>query len=68
MKKLLSIILVAFSTLTFAAGEKKEVCSDRKDAKGNIVKKADGSPVRDCKTITVHKKVEGEKVPDGAKK
>lgn len=52
------------SSLVFAAGEKKEVCTDKKDSKGNIVKKADGTPVRECRVITVHKKVEGEKVPD----
>lgn len=67
MKKLASILILAFTTTAFAAGQKKEVCNDKKDAKGNIVKKADGTPVKECKIITVHKKVEGTKVPDGKK-
>ena len=67
MKKLLAILAVAFTTSAFAGGEMKEVCSDKKDAKGNVVKKADGTVVQDCKKIKVHKKVEGEKVPDGKK-
>jgi hypothetical protein len=33
-----------------------------------VVKKADGSPKQTCKTIKTHKKVEGDKVPDTAKK
>lgn len=57
-------MLLSLTTAVFAAGEKKEVCTEKKDAKGNVVKKADGTPVKECKTITVHKKVEGEKVPD----
>ncbi len=64
MKKIITITLLSLATVVFAAGEKKEVCNDKKDAKGNVVKKADGTVVRECKTITVHKKVEGEKVPD----
>ena len=67
MKKLLAILAVAFTTSAFAGGEMKEVCSDKKDAKGNVVKKADGTVVQECKKIKVHKKVEGEKVPDGKK-
>lgn len=67
MKKLLAILALAFTTTAFAGGEIKEVCNDKKDAKGNLVKKADGTVVQDCKKIKVHKKVEGEKVPDGKK-
>lgn len=64
MKTVLAFLTISMSSLVFAAGEKKEVCTDKKDSKGNIVKKADGTPVRECRVITVHKKVEGEKVPD----
>ena len=67
MKKIISILLVTLSTFAFAAGEKKEVCTDKKDSKGNVIKKADGSPAKECKIITVHKKVEGQKVPDAKK-
>lgn len=64
MKSFITICLLSLATISFAAGEKKEVCNEKKDSKGNVVKKADGKPVMECKTITVHKKVEGEKVPD----
>lgn len=67
MKYLLSLVFLAMFSVAQAAGEKKEVCTDKKDSKGNVVKKADGQPVKECKTITVHKKVEGEKVPDAKK-
>ncbi len=67
MKYFMSLIFLAVFSIAHAAGEKKEVCTDKKDSKGNVVKKADGQPVKECKTITVHKKVEGEKVPDAKK-
>lgn len=67
MKKILVLLAIAFNASAFAGGEMKEVCTDKKDAKGNVVKKADGTVVQDCKKIKVHKKVEGEKVPDGKK-
>jgi hypothetical protein len=31
---------------------------------GKVVKNKDGSTKQSCKTIKVHKKVEGEKVPE----
>jgi hypothetical protein len=64
MKIFAFIFGVILTSSVFAAGEKKEVCNDKLDSKGNVVKKADGTVVRECKTITVHKKVEGEKVPE----
>jgi hypothetical protein len=67
MKKLLALLAIAFAGTAFAGVEMKEVCTDKKDSKGNVIKKADGTPARDCKKIKVHKKVEGEKVPDGKK-
>ena len=50
--------------IAYAGGEEKQVCTDVKDTKGNVVKKADGSPKQTCKTIKTHKKVEGDKVPE----
>ena len=60
MKHLLIVLALAFSLPAFAGGEKKEVCEMAKDKKGKEVKV--------CKQVKVHKKVEGDKVPDGAKK
>lgn len=64
--KLLLTLLTSFALVgtAYAGGEMKEVCTDKKDSKGNVVKKADGKVVQDCKKIKVHKKVEGEKVPE----
>ena len=64
MKNLLAILIASFALTAFAGGEKKEVCTDVTDKKGNVVKNKDGSVKQACKTIKVHKKVEGEKVPE----
>lgn len=64
MKTIITLFLATLVGFVYAAGEKKEVCNDKRDSKGQVVKKADGTVVKECKTITVHKKVEGEKVPE----
>ena len=64
MKHLIAIVLVAFSSTVFAEAQVKEVCKDKTDAKGQVVKGKDGKPVQVCKKIKVHKKLEGTKVPD----
>ena len=62
MKKLLTLLLVAvFASTAYAGGETKEVCEKKVDPKTKKEKEV-------CKTVKVHKKVEGEKVPDGKKK
>jgi hypothetical protein len=63
MKALLTVVLMAFATASFATPEIKEVCKDKKDAKGQVVKGKDGKPVQVCKKIKIHKKHEGTKVP-----
>jgi hypothetical protein len=68
MKKLLALLAIAFASTAFAGGEMKEVCEDKKDKAGKVVNGKDGKPVQVCKKIKVHKKVEGEKVPEPAKK
>lgn len=67
MKKLLALFTIALASTAYAGGETKEVCEVVKDKKGNVVKNKDGSDKQTCKKIKVHKKVEGEKVPDGKK-
>ena len=58
MKHFLSLLLVAaFSIGTVHASEEKKVCTEQKDAKT-------GKSKQICKTIKVHKKLEGTKVPD----
>lgn len=41
----------------------KKICKDVKDKAGNVVKNKDGTVKQTCKTIKVHKKFEGTKVP-----
>jgi len=57
MKKLLTLLALCVATTAFAGGESKKVCETNPKTKKEV-----------CKTIKVHKKVEGEKVPDGKKK
>jgi len=61
MKQLVIVAATVFSLLApatvFAAAETKRVCVDQTDPKTKQVKEV-------CKTITVHKKLEGTKVPD----
>jgi hypothetical protein len=59
MKKLLALVLVSAMSFAFAAEEKK-VCVKEFDNKTKKEKEV-------CKTIKVHKKLEGTKI-DGAKK
>ena len=67
MKKLVALLAIAFASTAFAEAEIKEVCKDKLDKKGQVVKDKKGEVVQECKKIKVHKKVEGEKVPDGKK-
>lgn len=62
-----SIISLALVGNAYAGGEMKEVCKDKKDKAGNVVKDKDGKAVQSCKKIKVHKKLEGTKVPDQKK-
>ena len=55
MKQILLLITLTISTLAYASGETKQVCKD-------VVK--NGKTVQQCKTIKVHKKLEGTEVPE----
>lgn len=67
MKQLLAIIMLALASSAYAGGEMKEVCTPMTDKAGKEIKDKDGKVKETCKKIKVHKKVEGEKVPDGKK-
>lgn len=69
MKNLLVIVISVLAlsinhTPAFAAGEMKEVCKDKKDKDGKVVKNKEGKPEKVCKKIKVHKKLEGTPVPE----
>lgn len=58
MKYILAIMIAMFaSTAVYAEAETKKVCVKQKDAKSGKEKEV-------CKTIKVHKKLEGTKIPD----
>lgn len=63
MKQLLALLTIALASSAFAGGESKQVCTDVTGKDGKVVKNKDGSTKQSCKTIKVHKKVEGEAVP-----
>ena len=67
MKKILALLALCVASTAYAGGEMKEVCTDKKDKTGKVVNGKDGKPVQVCKRIKVHKKVEGEKVPEKKK-
>jgi hypothetical protein len=56
MKKIIPLILLALASVSFAA-ETKKVCVKEYDNKTKKEKEV-------CKTIKVHKKLEGTKIPD----
>jgi len=64
MKKLLLALALVFAVpATYAATETKQVCHPAKDKTGNPIKNKDGSVKQNCKTVKVHKKVDGTALP-----
>ena len=69
MKKFILAVITSLALVSaFAEAETKQVCKDKTDKAGKPIKKADGSPAQECKTIKVHKKLEGTKVEEAKKK
>jgi hypothetical protein len=58
-----ALIALLMTNPAWAGGEEKQVCEDKKDKAGKVITGKDGKPQQTCKTIKVHKKVEGDKVP-----
>lgn len=62
-------LCLVLSGTASAGGEMKEVCKDKLDKAGQpIVDNKTGKPVQACKKIKVHKKLEGEKIPEKSQK
>jgi hypothetical protein len=58
------LIAVAVVTVQSAHAETKQVCHDKVDKSGKpVLDKKTGKTAQDCKTIKIHKKVEGTAVP-----
>jgi hypothetical protein len=70
MKFILALVLsLGVAVSAYAGGQTKEVCKPKVDKAGKaVMDKKTGKQAQDCKKIKVHKKVEGEKVPEPAKK
>jgi hypothetical protein len=61
-----TVIAVAAITITvpaYAETKTKQVCKDVVGKDGKAVKNKDGTTKQACKTIKVHKKLEGTEVP-----
>jgi hypothetical protein len=56
-------LCLVLSGPAIAEAEKKEVCHDKVDKAGKVVNGKDGKPVKECKVIKVHKKLEGTDIP-----
>jgi hypothetical protein len=64
MKKLLVSTIVVFA-ISAQAVETKQVCHDRMDKAGKpVLDKKTGKTAQDCKTVKIHKQVEGTPVPE----
>ena len=63
MCKILAVLLVALSSMAFAA-EEKTVCIDKIGKDGKVIVGKDGKPQQECKKMKVHQKLEGTKVPE----
>jgi len=64
MKLFLAILFASTISFSALAVEKKEVCKDVLDNKGQVVKNKNGSVKKECKIIKIHKKFKGTKVPE----
>ena len=62
MKKIITLMAIMVATSVFAA-EEQQVCVDKTGKDGKVVMGKDGKPQQTCKTIKVHKKLEGTEIP-----
>lgn len=62
MKKIIALMALLVATSVFAT-EEKQVCVDKTGKDGKVVMGKDGKPQQTCKTIKVHKKLEGTELP-----
>ncbi|MFM1971736.1 MAG: hypothetical protein RL185_418 [Bacteroidota bacterium] len=69
MKKVIVAIVTSLALVSaFAEAETKKVCKEKTDKAGKVILDKAGKPQEECKTIKVHKKLEGTKVEDVKKK
>jgi len=63
-----ALILLIATNPAYAEGKTKEVCRDKVDKAGNVVRDKSGKTTKVCKKVKVHKKVDGTRVPEKSKK
>jgi len=63
-----ALILLIATNPAYAEAKTKEVCRDKVDKAGQIVRDKSGKTTKVCKKVKVHKKVDGTKVPEKSKK
>lgn len=65
MKKYIFATITSFFVLsyTYASAENKTICKDVVGKDGKVVVSQDGKPKQSCRTIKIHKKLEGTIVP-----
>ena len=59
----LAVVSIAVSMPVYAETKTKQVCKDVVGKDGKAVKNKDGTTKQACKTIKVHKKLDGTPVP-----
>jgi hypothetical protein len=59
----LAVVSIAVSMPAYAETKTKQICKDVVGKDGKAVKNKDGTAKQACKTIKVHKKLEGTPVP-----
>ena len=64
---IMTTMAIALSAPAYAETKTKQVCKDVVGKDGKAVKNKDGTTKQACKTIKVHKKLEGTPVPDKKK-
>jgi hypothetical protein len=63
-----ALIALIVTNPAYAEGKTKEVCRDKVDKAGQLVRDKSGKTTKVCKKVKVHKKVDGTQVPEKSKK
>jgi len=65
---MIALIVLIVTNPAYAEVTTKEVCRDKVDKAGKVVRDKSGKTTQTCKKIKVHKKVDGTRVPEKAPK
>ena len=65
---IIALIVLIVTNPAYAEAKTKEVCRDKLDKAGQVVRDKSGKTTKVCKKVKVHKKVDGTRVPEKSKK